>query len=307
MARLLIGQDLLFQFAAMFDGSLGIFSLALFPLLTFLAFWCATGMSGTIRAAFWCLPAAAAVLVVYDFGMATAMSNSAVEVVRTLTAAVHPFPFSSEFEVTAYGLMWRPLTGPLPWLWVTVWLLPVAVIQSYRLFRSEVREGMRPLIRQVVILATIGFLSGLLQIVPAAAQGTMHNTTVKALMEVARGITAMQIDPAVVRNETGYEVPLKTLPNFAALSDRNRGWFSTDTVVVWPKDAIARDSGGYDPMKETRYVITAELHGGWKCAFADNLFVDRYGEGANRIPRGANNMFVCRSEDGRLGWLEVIR
>ena len=109
MAHLLFGPDFLQQFAAMFDGSLGISSLAIFPLLTFVAFWCATGVNGTVRAAFWCLPAVGAVLAAYDFGMSIGMSNNAVEVVRTLTEAVHPFPFSSEFEVMASKLMWSEL------------------------------------------------------------------------------------------------------------------------------------------------------------------------------------------------------
>ncbi len=126
-------------------------------------------MNGTVRAAFWCLPAAGAVLAAYDFGMSIGMSDNAVEVVRTLTEAVHPFPFSSEFEVMASKLMWSDWSVVVPALWVTVWLLPLAAIQSYRLFRSEVREGIRPLIRQALILAGIGFLSGFFQIVPAAA------------------------------------------------------------------------------------------------------------------------------------------
>jgi hypothetical protein len=304
VAILLFGSGFLGKATAMLEGNTGIFLLVLFPFLAFFAFWCSTAVKGTVRAAFWCFPSAAAVWVVYDFGMSTAMGNSVVEVVRTLTAAVHPFPFSSEFEVTAYGLMWRPLTGPLPALWVTVWLLPVAVIQSYRLFRSDIREGMKPLIRQTLFLAAAGFLVGFLQILPAAAQGTMHNTTVRALIEISRGVAAMQLAPSAV-SEAGYTVSLATISKSVALSDRTRSWFATDTVVIRPKSAVVRDNGD-ELLKETRYMITAELHGGWKCTFADNLFVDRYGEGANRIPRGANRMFVCRSEHGRLGWLELI-
>src|SRR5262245_48035269 len=120
----------------MFNGSRTMAVLAVFPLLAFIAFWCATAVKGTVRAAFWCLPAAIAVLVAYAFGISTGMSRSAVEAVRTLTEAVHPFPFSSEFEVLSSQLLRSLWSGVIPALWVTVWLLPIAVIQSYRLFRS---------------------------------------------------------------------------------------------------------------------------------------------------------------------------
>jgi hypothetical protein len=303
MAHLLFGPDFLRQFAAMPDGRAGMFALVMFPLLTFVAFWCATAVNGTVRAAFWCLPAAAAVLVAYDFGMSAGMGDGVVEVVGRLTEAVHPFPFSSEFEVTASKLMGSQRSVVVPALWVSLWLLPPAAIQSYSLFRSEIREGVMPLVRQALVLAAIGFLSGFLQIVPAAATGTMHNNTVRALMEVSRSVSAMQVDPTAV-SEAGYTVSLETISNSVALSDRTRSWFATDTLVIRPKSAVARDSG-YEPLKETRFMITAELHGGWKCVFADNLFHDRYGVGAMGVPRGANYLFVCTSGQGKLGWLDA--
>ena len=102
---------------------------------------------------------------------------------------------------------------------------------------------MRPLIRQALILAGIGFLSGFLQIVPAAATGTMHQNTARALMEISRGIAAMQIDPTAVSSEAGYTVSLETISNSFALSDRTRSWFATDTLVIRPKGAVARDKG----------------------------------------------------------------
>jgi hypothetical protein len=286
-----------------FEQDGGMMVLALFPLLTFAALWCATGVYGTIRAAFWCIPAVAAVLAVYDLGMSAGMSRSAVELVRTLTEAVHPFPFSSQFEVFSSNLMaWRR-SFVLPALWVTVWLLPVAAIQSYRLFRSEVRGGMRPLIRKTIFLAAVGFVSGFLQIVPAAANGTMHNNTVRALMEIARGVSAMEIDPTAASSEAGYAVSLETLPNAAALSDRTRSWFASDTVTIRPKRST---DNLFDLIQETRYMISAELHGGWKCTFADNLFDGRHGVGAMGVPRSANLLFVCTSKDGKLGSLKGI-
>jgi hypothetical protein len=156
----------------------------------------------------------------------------------------------------------------------------------------------------VLPLAAIGFLCGLLQIVPAAASGTMHNNTVRALMEIARGVSAMQI-PASAVSEAGYTASLETISDSFALSNRTLSWFATDTVVIHPKNSVARDNW-YAVMKETRYMITAELHGGWKCVFADNLFDGRYGVGAMGVPRGANYIFVCNSERGKLGWLELI-
>jgi hypothetical protein len=143
------------------------------------------------------------------------MGNSAVEVIRTLTETVHPFPFSSEFEVLASKLMGSQRGVLVPALWVVLWLLPPAAIQSYRLFRYEIREGIMLLIRQALFLAVIGFLSGLLQIVPAAATGTMHQNTRRALAEISRGVAAMQIDPRW-SNYSPYTVSLDN-PNSVAL------------------------------------------------------------------------------------------
>ena len=67
---------------------------------------------------------------------------------------------------------------------------------------------------------------------------------------------------------------LETISNSVVMSDRARSWFATETLVIRPTSAVVRDSG-YDVMKETRYMITAELHGGWKCVFADNLFNEK--------------------------------
>jgi hypothetical protein len=289
MTHLLLGPDFPQQFAAMFPGHLGMFSLTIFPLLTVVAFWCATGVNGTVRAVFWCLPAAAAVLVAYGFGVSTGMTSNAVELVRTVTEAVHPFPFSVGFETMARNLMWSEQRSVVvPALWLILWLLPPAALQSYRLFRSEVREGIRPLIRQALVLMGIAFLSGFLQIVPAAADRTMLDNTVGALAELSQGVTAMRIDPTVV-SEAGYTVSLGTI------SGRTRAWLATDTLVIRPMGAVARN--GIPELEEARYRITAQLHGGWKCAFANNLFE------VNR--RISPYMFACKAKQGTLGWLEV--
>jgi len=302
MAKLLIGPDFLRQFPGIFNGGRIRLVVMMFPLLAFIAFWCATAVKGTVRAAFWCLPAAIGVLAAYGFGMSIGMSNGAVEIVRRLTQAVHPFPFSSRFEALSTQLMWWPWNTVIPALWVTVWLLPIAAIQSYRLFRSEIHEDIRPLIRQVLTVAAVAFLCGLLQIVPAAVDRTMQFNTVRALMEISRGVSAMRLAPATV-GDGGYTVSLETISNTAPLSDGSRSWLSTDTVVIRPKSGVAK-ANGFDPLREARYFITAQLHGGWKCAFADNLGeVGRSGVGAMGIPHDVGYRFVCTSKQGSLGWL----
>jgi hypothetical protein len=304
VGHLFWGPDLLEQFGAIFHRSSGMLTLVIFPLLTFVAFWCASGVNGTVRAAFWCFPAAVAVLVAYGFGISASMSNGAVEVVSALTETVHPFPFSSQFEVIAQNLIWSSQRSFLaPALWFGLGMLPAAAIQSYRLFRSEIREGMMPLIRAVLLLAAVGFLSGFLQIVPAAASGTMHRNTVRTLMEVSRGVAAMQIAPAAV-SDAGYAVSLETISKSAPLSDRTRSWFASETVVIRPKGAKPSYIG-YAPLEESRYMISAELHGGWKCVFADKVDDVRYGVGRMGVPRGANYMFECTSKNGKLGWLKT--
>ena len=116
----------------------------------------------------------------------------------------------------------------------------------------------------------------------------MLDNTAGALAELSQGVTAMRIDPTVV-SEAGYTVSLGTI------SGRTRGWLATDTLVIRPMGAVARN--GIPKLEEARYLITAQLHGGWKCAFANNLFE------VNR--RISPYMFVCKAKQGTLGWLEV--
>jgi hypothetical protein len=71
---------------------------------------------------------------------------------------------------------------------------------------------------------------------------------------------------------------------------------SAPTPAIRPMTALAKN--GIPELDEARYLITAELHGGWKCVFTDNLFkVDR------RDSKASNYLFVCKAKQGTLGWL----
>jgi hypothetical protein len=65
--------------------------------------------------------------------------------------------------------------------------------------------------------------------------------------------------------------------------------------VIRPMTALARNAS----RTEKRILIT-ELHGGWKCAFTDNLF-----ETDRKDSMTSNYSFVCRSKQGTLGWLKA--
>ena len=155
---------------------------------------------------------------------------------------------------------------------------------------------MRPLIKQAVFLGAFAFACGFFQHIPAAAAGTMQYNTARVLSELSQSISTMQIDPAAANSEGGYKVSFRALANSFSFSHGTREWVSSDTLTVRAKNAVLRGYPLNRGTEETRYIITVQLNSGWKCAFADDLFL-KFG--------GNMSLYVCKSPKGSLVWLRV--
>ena len=115
-----------------------LFSIAV-PLLTFTAFWCGCAVTGAMRAILWITPVLT--LVAGALGLGVIAANSAItgRVVDIFISRLLPFPFSVRAEMIATAL---------PVWWIAPVLL-FAVIQSYRLFRTDQPDGTQSMLRRL--------------------------------------------------------------------------------------------------------------------------------------------------------------
>jgi polyhydroxybutyrate depolymerase len=127
-------------------------------LLTVAAFWCACAINGTVRTALWFVPAVGGLLLAGRCGGWIAP--------KLLDFVVSRFQPFSDFQFTnavsnlhlqLFFLVATPLRV------VTLLLVPtllIAVIQSYRLFRAQLPDSILSVIRNLLPLAAVAFLSG---------------------------------------------------------------------------------------------------------------------------------------------------
>ena len=121
-----------FQIATAGSERLLLFLMSL--LLSIAAFWCACAVNGAVRAALWVFPAVGVLSLASLFG-------------------------NWFGELSAAGsLMDRTAIGPAAMVWLVLPTLLFALGQSYRMFRTEPQDSIRPVIRQLMPLAVVAFL-----------------------------------------------------------------------------------------------------------------------------------------------------
>jgi len=137
------------------EEDIGMRWLLLVLLLTFAAFWCACALNLTVGAVLWVVPVMIALGCVSYFG-----DWAAPRIVDFILAKFDPFAnlkfalAASKFSPNWSG--YSPTPPTLTLLGVPALLL--AVIQSYRLFRTQVQDSARSLVRNLLPLATVVFL-----------------------------------------------------------------------------------------------------------------------------------------------------
>ena len=123
-------------------------------LLTVASFWCACAVNGTVRAALWFVPATGAVLLAGRCGAWMAP--------KLVDLAVSRFDPFTHFRFThAVSSLQSFVIGATPLRVVTLLLIPtllLAVIQSYRLFRTQLQDSILSVIRNLLPLAMMAFL-----------------------------------------------------------------------------------------------------------------------------------------------------
>ncbi len=142
-------------------------------LLSFASFWCACAVNGTVRAVLWVFPVMGALFLVSQCGdwVTRELAPYAGRLMHMAVLGVvwrfDPFAYFRFINAISRFPLLFPLfytDGKLMQLYgraAPFWLAPTflfAVIQSRRMFRTEVRDSTLSVIRSLVPLATVAFL-----------------------------------------------------------------------------------------------------------------------------------------------------
>jgi hypothetical protein len=152
LPALIAGRFLFGPSRILADVSLGVGWLLGVLILTFTAFWCACAVTGTARATLWVLPVMSALILANVFGVQAAQELMGFVFLRFV-------PTISLKFFSAVSNNWRFYRHAT--LVQTLWWTPAlvfAVIQSYRMFRKQLQESPRFVVRRLFPLVMMAFL-----------------------------------------------------------------------------------------------------------------------------------------------------
>ena len=246
-------------------------------LLTFVSFWCACAVNGTVRAALWIFPAVSAVYLAGNCGHWVA--RQLMDLVLSRFDFFADFRFTNAVSNIQLSVIDSTLrtAGDLTRV-VTLLLLPTllfAAIQSCRLFRKQLQDSALFVVRRLVPLAITAFLwsfslAGLYSFVLHAEfqKWLLFRETHEAIEKIQSG--APKLDAAHPLQLTGEDLA-KAYP----LSERTRRWLRDSRIEVALDKAhpgrygSAENSRGmtftYD-QNYPRYLATIHLRGGSDCS-----------------------------------------
>lgn len=216
-------------------------------LLSFASFWCACAVNGTVRAALWVVPAVGALFLASRCGDWVALKLA--QTTGTLVDLVVSWFRISPFNDVPYG---TKIT------WVVVPTLLFAVIQSYRLFRTQREDNRLSMIRCLLPLAIVAFLCSFS--LGASGFGFQPQRW-DPFLETYLAIEKLQ--PGVTKPDAAHPLQLtvEDLAKSFPLSALTRRWLGGSNITVAP-----------DPA-HSGYLATIHLAGGWDC----KLTVGHYG------------------------------
>lgn len=194
---------------------------------SFPAFWCACAVNGTVRAALWTLPVMCALCFVGAGGFWAA--GQLVETTATLMTVI----------VAKFQLNPRTLSEMIfqqRGLYLTLWLigpaLLVAVIQSYRLFRTQPGDRILPVIRSLLPLSLVALLSAFFCGAFAFSVERQGNSIL--VLETRAAIAKLHIDDKKFNEAHPLKLSVDDLAKISPMSDLTRRWLRNASVTVFP-------------------------------------------------------------------------
>jgi len=255
------------------DLHVGMLRILCVLLLSLASFWCASAVNGTARAAMWVFPMLIGLGLAGEFGGWVAQKLTDLALSRFNPFADFGFT-NAVSNIQIFGV--RTNFMLLTMLFLVPTLL-VAVIQSYRLFRSQVQDSILSVVRNLLPLAAMAFvgtfcLLAFLTLVGDAQRQmwTMFYETHEAIEKVSPGTP--NLDAAHPLQLTGED-----LAKAGLLSEQTRRWLGNATIKVAPAKAHVgaytgwRNSGSihFPPEKAySWYLATFHLPSGFNCTLA---------------------------------------
>ena len=222
-----------FRFGSPFmfvDVHTGMVWLLAASLLTFASFWCACAVNGTVRAVLWLLPVIITLSLASDFGEPVAR--------KLMDLVVSRFdPFADfRFTDTVSNINFFVIRAtPIPFLaFLLVPALLFAVIQSYRLFRTQLQDSTLSVIRNVLPLALLAFLSSFFLLAcyvfvdhAKLQMWTMFRETHEAIEKIQPGTANLDATHPL-------QLTVEDLAKASPLSERTRRWLRNSRITVAP-------------------------------------------------------------------------
>ena len=261
LARLLLGPDLVFAWpnATSFLMML-VELLSILALTAFTAFWCASVTKGPIDAALVTLPLAIALASAFFAGAYTANSLVKSGILSSLVARVHPYPVEYFPFIFRYG--W--LAGSRIALSVAV--IPVALIQSYKMFRTPLSAGLRTVVRHGAVLMALALICSFVQSVPFAFMANIEGQSHGLMVGTLAAVRAIPFDETGLKQKP-LRISIDQLASTQRMPSEFRSWMGNSDVLITAADSPSRESGG-SAVKQS-YTITVNLSHGWTCVISD--------------------------------------
>jgi ABC-type transport system involved in multi-copper enzyme maturation permease subunit len=199
-------------------------------LLTFAAFWCVCVVNGTVRAVLWVFPVMIALTLAGRFGAWLAPEVAALAVSR--------FDLFANLRFTnAVSNIQLFSTGAPSMLFVLLLLAPtllLAVIQSYRLFRRQLQDSNLFVIRRLLPLALVTFLSIFCWMAFLACVVEAKQQMWSMFRETHEAIERIQPGTANLDARHPLKLTVEDLDKVAPLSERTRRWLVNSSIIVVP-------------------------------------------------------------------------
>jgi hypothetical protein len=255
------------------DVDLGIWLLGV-AFLSLASFWCACAANGTVRAVLWVLPVVIALGTASEFGgqAGDKLMNLFVSRFdpfanfRFTTAVVSMFETSATLRfVIGLGFDRGFATPALTFSLAPAYLL--AVIQSFRLFRSQVQANAPSLVRTLLPLAVVAFLCSFSLVAFSDFVSNAFGRRNTALFEAGQAIG--KIDRGGLDATQPLQLTVEDLAKASPLSEHTRRWLRGSRVTIVPIESLPHANSTLVPLDldtaQSWRVATLYLAGGSNC------------------------------------------
>lgn len=199
-------------------------------LLTFASFWCACAVNGTVRAVLWLLPVIITLSLASDFGEPVA--RKLMDLVVSRFDPFADFRFTNAVSNINFFVI---RATPMPFLaFLLVPTLLFAVIQSYRLFRTQLQDSTLSVIRNVLPLALLAFLSGFFLLASYVFVDHAKLQMWAMFRETHEAIEKIRPGTANLDATHPLQLTVEDLAKASPLSERTRRWLRNSRITVTP-------------------------------------------------------------------------